>query len=82
MPASKPVRTPAVNLREKEASRLYREMVAAVRAWVRVACPDDFADRLVLNREDGDRIRAIAHFHSTERNPWVRGDLMAMDHRI
>lgn len=68
--------------RQKEAARLYAEMVAAVRRWVAVACPDDFADRLTLNREAGDDIRQLAAFHSGADSPWTRGDVMAMGHRI
>lgn len=67
---------------QKEAARLYREMVAAVRRWVAVACPDDFADRLTLNREAGDDIRQLAAFHSGTDSPWTRGDMMAIKGRI
>lgn len=68
--------------REAELRRRYREMVAAVRRWVEIACPDDFADRLTLNREAGDDITELAHFHSGADSPWTRGDLMALNHRI
>ena len=74
--------TRAERLKQKETARLYREMVAAVRRWVEVACPDDFADRLTLNREAGDDIRQLAAFHSGKDSPWTRGDLPAMGHRI
>ena len=42
--------TRAERLKQKETARLYREMVAAVRRWVEVACPDDFADRPLAYR--------------------------------
>lgn len=67
--------------KQKESARLYREMVAAVRAWVRLSCPDDFADRLTISREAGDRITELAHFHSGTDSRWTRGDMMAC-HRI
>lgn len=66
--------------KQKETARRYAAMVAAVRAWIELACPCNRADQLTLYRSWGDNHEELAHFHAGE-SQWTRGDLMA-GHRI
>lgn len=65
--------------RDREAARLYREMVAAVRAWCHVVHP--LADRLTLVSEDTAGFgETLAAFHAGA-NEWSEGDRLAMKGR-
>ncbi|VTT99000.1 unnamed protein product [Gemmataceae bacterium] len=66
--------------KEAEQQQLYREMVRAVRAWLAVAHPKPLSDRVdVCLFDDVLGGESVAWFHVDANNPYVRGDLMAME---